>query len=248
MTVALQSPVQILAAVRQATPLKHGESESFGQKLRQRLLESLGCDSEGNMPAAHTSLLMADPIALLLLPESHPVFQKLNARDPIKLALQFDETQGTSDIHDAFEIYRHERRWLAAFPCCDFACEDHASKFGFPIDSIRAIFDPRLFETTLPIPPQGEFLRQIQRKYGYYSGNDQSYTFGELINAAATVYGNLGRNTADFVQWVMNCCDRWRYCLSHIEPDTARRTLNQNNQKLLHKGLKELSAMFKKKS
>ncbi len=247
-TVALQSPEKILAAVQQMIKEKPGESETFIRKLRLRLLESVGCDENGNMPRAHASLLAADPIALLLLPDSHPVFQKLNPRDPIKLALQFEETQETSDISDAFEVYQHERRWLAAFPCCDFACEEHASKFGFPVDSIRAVFDPRLFETQLPIAPQGEFLRQIQRKYGYYSSTDQNYSFGVLLNAAGAVYGNLGKNTADFVQWLMNCCERWRYCLSHIEPDTAKRTLNQDNQKLLHKGLKELSAMFKKKS
>ena len=246
--VALKGPDEILKAVQQCTREKPGDSPEFTKKLRLRLLESVGCDENGIMPRAHSSLLAADPIALLLLPEDHPVFQKHNPRDPIKLALQFEESQGTHDIRDAFETYRHERRWLAAFPCCDFNCEEHTSKFGFPMDAIRAIFAPKLFETTLPILPQGEFLRQIQKKYGYYNQPKQNYPFGELLNVASSIYITLGRNTCDFVQWLMNCCDRWRYCLSNIEPDNAKRILNQDNQKLLHKGLRELSAMFKKVS
>lgn len=216
--------------------------------LQNRLLEACGCDADGNMPHAHISLLMADPIALLLLPQDSPIFTRFSPRDSIKQALAFDEQNNTHEATDAFAIYQRERRWLSAFPCFDFNNESHAQKFGIPTQILQNIFDPALFKACLPIPPQDDVLRQLQTKFGFYLPDNEPPTFEAVLRALTSRNFQTHGNMASIVTWIINCCSRWRYCMSEIEPTVtgAQRTVNQANQKLLKKGLKGLADMFKK--
>ena len=248
--VATRSPEEIVDQATQIVSANIGTTRRTAHTtlLRNRFLEACGCDNEGNMPCAHISLLTADPLALLLLPTEHPVFTKLSPRDSIKQGLLYDEQNGTHEIKDAFETYQNERRWLTAFPCFDFNCELHASKFGIPIQSIELIFDPRIFTARLPITPQDDVLRQLQTKFGFYQPDTPPPTFDAILKALThrsfQTYGNM----SNIVNWIMSCCSRWRYCMTEIEPDATgtQRTVNQTNQKLLKKGLKGLADMFKK--
>lgn len=246
--VASSSPMEILASVDSlvSSAVHLTKEQHFLQELRLRTLEAVGCDSDGNMPHAHVSFLTSDPIALLLLPESLEMFKEISPRDSIRMALAYDEKHGSDYAISAFKIYQRERRWLAAFPCFDFSCEDHASRFGIPVEAIETIFSPELFKAKLPIIPQGEVLRQLQNKYGFYQPNTPNPSFRMVIDAINSRAFQRAGNMAAIVQWIMSCCERWRYCLCEIEPDTSTRTINQSNQQLLQKGLKGLSAMFKK--
>lgn len=217
------------------------------EKLKTRLLEAIGCDTDGNMPKAHDSLLMADPIALLLLPNDHPVFEVLHERDSIRLALRYEEEHGGSDITDAFKRYRRERRWLAAFPCFDFSIESHAAQFGIPMHSLERIFDSKLFSSSLPIVPQGDVLRQLQNRYGFYQQDSDPPKFSIVLDTINSRGFNRSLNMAAIAQWIVSYCDRYRYCLCKIEPEAVvQRSIDKSNQKLLNKGLQDLAKMFKK--
>lgn len=248
MTAAVSSSDDILKSVEMLVSrhLSLPKDENLLSPLRHRVLEAIGCDDEGNMPHAHNSLLLADPVGLLLLPETHDIFKKVGPRDCIRIALQAEASMDSDDVSKEFSIYQRERRWLAAFPCFDLNSEEHAAYFGIPFDSIEQIFSPLLFTSCLPIIPQGDVLRQLQNKYGFFQPDTPVPTFkavAEAINSRSFVRSG---NMLLIVQWIMTCCDRWRYCLCEIEPEKNSRTINQSNQKLLHKGLKSLSDMFKK--
>lgn len=246
--VATKSPCEIIAAVDTivTSHVTSPKEQHLIPVLRNRTLEAIGCDTSGNMPHAHISLLTSDPVALLLLPDSLDMFKEIGPRDSIRQALIYDEKHGTSDATNAFEIYQRERRWLAAFPCFDMTIEEHAARFGIPVEALENIFSPDLFKAKLPITPQGEALKQLQNKYGFFQPDTQNPSFRMLIDAINSKSFMKSGNMASIVQWIFNCCDRWRYCLCEIEPDKSTRTINQSNQKLLQKGLKGLSAMFKK--
>ena len=248
--VATQTPDEIVEHAAQivATNIGTTRRTTYTTLVRNRFLEACGCDPDGNMPRAHISLLTSDPIALLLLPDDHPVFNKLSARDSIKQALAYDEQNNSHDIKDAFEIYQRERRWLASFPCFDFSNETHAVKFGIPIQTLQTIFEPRLFTAQLPITPQDDVLRQLQTKFGFYQPDTPLPTFDAVLRALTHRSFQTNGNMSDIVTWLINCCSRWRYCMTEIEPDATntQRTVNQTNQKLLKKGLQGLANMFKK--
>lgn len=244
--VATESSDVILAEVDNlvSAHLGNHRDPELAAYLKRRILEAVGCDLEGNMPHAHVSLLTADPIALLLLPSTHPIFEKLGARDSIRQALLLDD----DDVKRAFDVYQRERRWLAAFPCFDFTIEEHAAKFGIPMDALQAVFDPEVFTAHLPIAPQGDVLKQLQNKFGFYLPDAAPPEFQQVLEAFASRTFQRTGNMSACVQWLMSCCDRWRYCLCEIEPENAQRTVNKSNRDLLQKGLRGLSSMFRKKS
>lgn len=245
---ATETPEQIVENVRQTVQSSLTKSDIYMfETLCERTLEAIGCDSDGQMPRAHQSLLTGDPLGLLLLPEAHPIFQHLSPRDSIRQALQCEDFEALTEINQAYQIYQRERRWLAAFPCFDFTIEEHATKFGLPVDMIKQIFDPRLLSSHLPIVPQGEALKQLQNKFGFYMQDAQPPVFGMVLDAMTSRSFQKTGMMSSIVQWFMTYCDRWRYCLCEIEPDNAQRKVSKSNQKLLQKGLKDLSAMFKKK-
>ncbi|MBQ9815891.1 MAG: hypothetical protein IJM59_00265 [Proteobacteria bacterium] len=247
-TVAKGDAQTILNAVDRivTSVLTNSRDQVFRETLRCRTLQAVGCDNDGNMPHAHISLLTADPVALLLLPDDLPMFREIGSRDSIKMALQYDEKNGTHDATDAFSVFQRERRWLAAFPCFDFSIEEHAARFGIPVSSIQTLFDPALFSARLPIVPQGDVLRQLQNKYGFYQPDAPLPTFRDVIDAISSRAFIRSGNMTQIVQWLISCCDRWRYCLCDIEPEHVQKTFSRSNQKLLQKGLKSLSDMFKK--
>ena len=249
--VACRPPEEILAAVQALvdTNLNTREPTPLRDILRHRLLEAVGCDDAGTMPAAHDSLLTADPLGLLLLPADHPVYAELTPRDSIRAALLYDEHTHTSDVTNAFNIYRREKRWLAAFPCFDFSCETHAASFGIPSEAIAEIFSPQLFDAKLPFTPQGDVLRQLQNKYGLYKQDSEFPRFRTVLEAVSSRTFQRNNNMVSIVQWLIQCCTRWRYCLCEISPESVpkQRVISQSNQQLLQKGLKSLSDMFRKK-
>ncbi|MBQ9396250.1 MAG: hypothetical protein IJU23_12165 [Proteobacteria bacterium] len=249
LTAATGTSDEILASVSSlvSRQLAKPKDDLLYTPLCHRVLEAIGCDTEGNMPHAHNSLLLADPVGLLLLPDTHEIYKTVGPRDCIRVALQAESVLDSDDVAKAFAIYQRERRWLAAFPCFDLNSEEHAAHFGIPYDSIEQIFAPQLFSSCLPIIPQGDVLRQLQNKYGFFQPDTPTPTFKAVLEAINSRAFMRSGNMSLIAQWLMTCCDRWRYCLCEIEPEKNSRTINQSNQKLLHKGLKNLSAMFKKK-
>lgn len=249
--VACQSPEDILNAVQTLVEanLNTREPTPLRDELRHRLLEAVGCDDSGNMPAAHDSLLSADPVGLLLLPPDLHMFTEISPRDSIRTALLYEEKHHLSDATEAFKIYRRERRWLAAFPCFDFSCEPHAASFGIPAEAIAEIFSPKLFDAQLPITPQGDVLRQLQNKLGLYKQDGEFPRFRTVLEAVSSRTFQRNNNMANIAQWLIQCCTRWRYCLCEISPETVpkQRVISQSNQQLLQRGLKNLSDMFRKK-
>ena len=247
--VATGSPQEILAAVDSLIQVDTASApldEQGRDVLRRRLLQAVGCDETAQMPCAHDAILAADPVALLCLPGDLPLFREIAPRDSIRHALLYDERHGSHEAHDAFAVYQRERRFLASFPCLDVACEEHAARLGLPADVLHRIFDPALFETVLPIVPQGDVLRQLQSKFGFYSPDPP--VFKDALDAVASRSLSRTGNMSAILQWIFTCCERWRYCRSQIDPDTAstQRSVNQSNQKLLHRGLSRLADMFKK--
>ena len=245
--VATAEPAQILDKVaKQVARLSYNNERVSAETLKSRLLEAIGCDETGEMPCAHQTLLVNDPVALLLLPIDHPVFESVHPRDPIRAALAVASCH--DDVARAFEIYRRERRWLCAFRCFDFTIESHAAVFGIPADDMRALFLPELFTAHLPIVPKGDALKQLQNKFGYYMPDQDPPSFGNVLNdMLSRAYPRTG-NMAATVQWLIACCSRYRYCLSEIEPDAVatQRSVSHDNQKLLKKGLTSLADMFRK--
>lgn len=249
--VAKCSAEEILSAVQTLVDanLNTREQTPLHDTLRHRLLEAIGCDDKGNMPAAHDALLAADPIGLLLLSPDHPMFNTLTPRDSIRAALQYEEKNGLSEATEAFKIYRQERRWLAAFPCFDFSCEQHAACFGIPAEAIAEVFSPKLFDAKLPITPQGDVLRQLQNKLGLYKDDGDFPRFRTVLEAITSRTFLRNNNMVNIAQWLFQCCSRWRYCLCEISPESVpkQRVISQSNQQLLQRGLKNLSDMFRKK-
>lgn len=244
--VAQKGASETLEAARQAV---QAFTTTPSPDLIERLLESLGCDKDGNMPKAHPLILANDPTALLLLDPELPIFQHIHERDPIKLALQYEIEHGTDrTIHHAFEQYVAERRWLLSYASFDLSSEDHALVVGFPIADIRAIFDPRLMEARLTLIPRGDYLRQLQEKFGMYLENEEIPAFKDVLQALLSRRIQRGANISPMVQWLFNCCERWRHCISKIDisAQPACRTLDAHSQKLLSNGLSSLAAMFKK--
>ncbi|MCL2325090.1 MAG: hypothetical protein FWC40_01100 [Proteobacteria bacterium] len=234
----------VMALVEKAT-------EGMGDEVyfRNRMLEALGCDRDGGMPKAHPAILASDPVALLLLPETAPVFSAIHSRESIKTALAYENITGGSEVKTAFETYCHERRWLMSYDAFDLTNEEHAAIIGVPYDSIRAVFSPMLFEASLPIAPHGEYLRQLQDKFGMYLHESEPPTFRAALEALLSRKIQRVSGVSALVQWVFQCCERWRYCLSDIEPMpyNAHRSLDQSSQTLLRNGLSDLAAMFDRK-
>ncbi len=219
--------------------------------MKERLLESLGCDKDGQMPQAHPLILANDPIALLLLDSKLPIFKHIHERDPIKLALQYEIEHGEDrTVHQAFEQYVFERRWLLSYASFDMNCEDHALVVGLPIATVKCVFDPRLLDARLTIVPQGEYLRQLREKFGMFLENDEMPKFIDVVHALISRKIQRSNSMVPIVQWFFNCCERWRNCLSEIETVSQNvcRSLDNNSQKLLSNGLSNLAAMFKKKT
>ena len=246
-TVATESPEFILDAVNTIVQRQTINSQYYTkEELVHRLLQAIGCDDNGMIPCAHPSLIASDPVCLLLLPEDTPIFKDLHARDSIKLALHHPNC--TDEVRQAFDIYQREKRWLAAFPCFDLSVETHAIHFGIPIQAIEHIFSPQLFTSKLPIVPQGDVLKQLQNKFGLYTSNDDFPEFRTVLDAISSRGFVKTGNMSWIARWIMTCCERYRYCLTQIEPDMVgvQRSVDHNNQKLLQKGLKNLASMFKK--
>ncbi len=244
--IALCSPAEIVNAAERAV---QEFTSTQGDGLRDRLLEAFGCDEKGEMPQASTMILANDPTALLLLDPELPLFSHIHARDPIKTALQY-ETQNGEDltVRKAFEQYVAERRWLQTFACFDLNNEEHASAVGLPIDSIKSVFDPRFLDARLSIALQGDYQHQLQEKFGYYTQDCPWPKVREVIDAVMSRRIQRGSAMVPLVQWLFQCCERWRNCLSEIETaNQSVRTLDQNSAKMLSNGLKGLAAMFKKK-
>ena len=246
-TVATQSADVILETVTNIVKRQSIKSSYYtNEELIHRLLQSVGCDDDGNMPCAHASLIAMDPVCLLLLPEDNPVIKELNPRDSIKMALNHPNC--TDEIREAFDIYQREKRWIAAFSCFDLSIESHAVHFGIPVNSLERIFTKSLFSSRLPVIPQGDVLKQLQNKYGLYQPNDDPPTFRSVLDILNSRSFIKSGNMSNIAKWLMNCCERYRYCLTHIEPDisNSQRSIDQNNQKLLQKGLRNLADMFRK--
>lgn len=243
--VATQGADQILLAVDSLVAEMPSSDQAF---YKRRVLEALGCDEEGFLTQAHPSLLMAASRALLLLDPEPTLDAAVHPRDAIKLALEFEITQAKAyGVREAFENYQNERRWLSSFECFDFSCEEHAIVVGVPIDSIRAIFSPKIFESRLAIAPQGDLLKQVQDKFALFLPDADPPTFGEALEALLSRKVQRSNAMAPLVQWLFTCLDRWRYLLSEIEPDASlKRSIDGDNQKLLKNGLSGLAAMFAK--
>lgn len=238
-------------------PTIRRQAEIYDYLLR-RYLEAHGCDESGEMPQAHRSLLMADPLGLLCLSEEDPVCRRLSPRDTIKQALSIDadsecaepSAQRCSKVNEAFGVYARERRWLASFPCMDLGIESHAVKFGIPYDDIKLVFAPELFDYRVPVAPQGDVLKQFQTKFGLYVPDDEPPVFGEAIEICMSRQFSRTGNMSSIAQWIYKVCDRWRYCKSEIELASSggRRRVNKTTQSLLHKGLSQLADIFKSNS
>lgn len=216
---------------------------------RDRLLEAFGCDASGNVPQAAPAVLANDPTALLLLDSELPLFKQVHPRDPIKAALQYESQNGEDrSVHRAFDQYVAEKRWLQTFASFDLNDEAHASIVGLPIDSIKNVFDPKLFDARLSIAPQAEYQHQLQEKFGYYMPDAPLPRFREVLEALMSRRIQRGNAMAPLVQWLFQCCERWRNCLSEVETATLSpsRTLDQNSARLLSNGLRGLAAMFRK--
>ncbi len=248
-TVAMESGEEIVSNVNRRLvrfmPTIRRQTEVY-QYLFRRYLEANGCDESGEMPHAHRSLLMSDPLGLLCLSDDELARLGLSPRDTIKQALSLESVDLTC-VEDAFAIYMHERRWLASFPCMDLSVESHAMKFGIPYDDIKLVFSPELLEFRVPIAPQGEVLKQFQTKYGLYMADDESPKFGEALDICMSRQFSRTGNMSQIAQWIYKVCDRWRYCKSEIELVTSgmQRRVNKTTQTLLHKGLSQLADIFR---
>lgn len=247
--VAVSSSDEIVSHVEQLVKEVEKSDPEAGRVLCRRVLSAVGCDGSGLMPHARSAIVSADPLALLGLPDDSPIFSTHSCRDSIRLALQTEAQTGDHAVADAFKIYRRERRWLAAFPCFDFNCEEHAARFGIPCDSLRRIFDERLFSARLPIVPRGDALRQLQNRFGFYLADAEPPMFSDVLEAFCSRHFVRGGNMTSIVQWIFSCGERYRYCLSQITPDTAlnARTISRSNCALLQNGLSRLADMFAKK-
>ena len=224
-------------------------TSSPSPSLVVRFLDAFGCDEDGNLPQAHPMILANDPTALLLLPNDLPIFKSIHERDPIKAALKYETENGEDQsVHQAFEQYTAEKRWLMSYSGFDLGCEEHAMVVGLPMDSIKNVFDPRLADSRLPIVPPPDYLKQLQDKFGMYLENEELPMFKDVLNALTSRRIQRGGTCSPIVQWFFNCCQRWRNCLSEIETITQPvcRMADSNSQKLLSNGLSGLAAMFKK--
>lgn len=265
--VATHSAKEILDHVRHIAethyPAKSHLHELWHEQLALRILEAVGCDAEGNMPHAHSSLLLADPVALLCLPDDNPILQNMGARETIKHALAREnsknaneisvnaenDAQNSKEIEKAFEIYRRERRWLASFPAFDLALEEHAVRFGIPVDAIKTLFHPDLLDFRVPIAPQGDVLKQLQTKFGFYAPDADFPRFIDVMEAFSSRQFAKNGNMASIAQWIFKVCYRWRYCKTQIDLTESgmQRSVNQETRSLLHRGLSNLADMFKKR-
>lgn len=249
---ATRTPPEILQRVRDEI-LRHPDlrlNEKSAAKMERRFLEAIGCDETGNMPHAHIASLINEPAALLCLPESEPMLKNIDARAPIKRALALESPDAPArPVADAFKVFVRERRWLAAFAAFDFSCEEHAARFGIPIDQIRRIFSPQLFATPIPNPPQGDLLRQLQTKFGLYLPDNPPPSFQDVIDAMQSRNFCRAGNHCAIAQWIISACDKWRNHATQISPEisSGQRNINAANHRLLQKGLSQLADMFRKK-
>ena len=245
--VASASPEQILQKIDTLIGrLSFSPEKLSSEMLKRRLLQAIGCDETGQMPCAHRSMLINDPVAILLLPHDHPLFDTIHPRDPIRAALAVESYN--DEVERAFAVYQRERRWLSAFPCFDLTIENHAAIWGIPVDALHHIFAPELFTAHLPIPPKGDVLKQLQNKFALYLPEQPLPDFQTVLDALNNRAFVRTGCMSHIAQWILACCSRYRYCLSEIEPDvtSTQRSINADNQKLLKKGLQNLADMFKK--
>ncbi len=239
------------AIVQEAVSVVHRFTSTGCEALLPRLLDAYGCDEHGEMTQLLPSVVANDPIALLLLPEDHPIFQYVHPRDAIKAALAAEQQQlaGSHDVRDAFNQYMIERRWLHSYTAFDLNDENHAAVVNMPIESVRHVFDPRIFDTHLSLVPQGDYINQFREKFGFFTNEDELPTFRELLDALMSRKILRAAAIAPLSTWFFQVCETWRYNVAEIETTTqpARRNTDQNAQKMLSSGLKGLAAMFKKK-
>ena len=117
------------------------------------LRRSVGLEADGSMPRASAALLALEPMTLLQLPMQHPVFDSVDAEDPISRALawarQRDDELGRQ-VAVAFQQMVCERRW-----CATWVDEDgvpppfYKMHYDETMSALAQLFDARAREAPL---------------------------------------------------------------------------------------------------